>query len=125
MFDRLDMFRLSGALASHASLRQSVTTHNIAQADTPGYRAQTVTPFAEAYGAEAMPMRATRPGHLLGGEPDAARVLMAKSPAEPNGNSVSIEQEMGRAAMARSDHDRALAVYRHGLAVLRAGLGRR
>ena len=124
MFDQLPMFRLSGALASHAGLRQSVTTRNIANADTPDYRAQAVAPFAEAYGAGAMPMRATRPGHLHG-LPEAAHVVRAESPAEPNGNSVSVEREMGRAASARMDHDMALGVYRHGLTVLRAGLGRR
>ena len=124
MFDQLETFRMGGALASHAALRQSVAARNIAQADTPGYEAQAVTSFADTYGADAMPMRATRVGHF-GGLTDEPRVVSAEVPADPNGNTVSIETEMGRAAMARMDHDLALGLYRHGLTVLRASMGRR
>lgn len=129
MFDRLEMFRLSGAMAEHARQRQTVAAANLAQADTPGYRARAVAGFAETVGAEgsgALAMRATRPGHLSGAsEPGAARVFEASSPASPDGNTVSIETEMAQAARARGEHDRALGIYRSGLTILRASLGRR
>lgn len=134
MFDRMEMFRLSGALASHAGQRQGVTAQNIAQADTPGYRAARVEGFAQALGEGPGAMRATRPGHLgaplhlaaLGAGPaPAARVEAARILASPDGNSVSIEAEMAVAARARADHDMALGIYRSGLSVLRASLGRR
>ena len=132
MFDRLEMFRLSGAMAEHAGQRQTVAAQNIAQADTPGYRARAVASFAETYGPgapgtpDAFAMRATRPGHLSGADaPGAARVILASSPATPDGNTVSIETEMAQAARARGDHDRALGIYRSGLTILRASLGRR
>ena len=43
----------------------------------------------------------------------------------PNGNSVSIEQEMVKAASARQDHEMALAIYRTTSDILRASLGRK
>lgn len=129
MFDRLEMFRLSGGMAEHAQQRQTVAAANLAQADTPGYRARAVATFAETVGSEgagSLAMRATRPGHMTGTpETGAARVFEASSPASPDGNTVSIETEMAQAARARGEHDRALGVYRSGLTILRASLGRR
>ena len=129
MFDQLEMFRLSGALAEHASRRQAVAAANVAQADTPGYRARAVESFADSYAPEGsgpFAMRATRAGHIRDAEaPGAARVIPASSPASPDGNTVSIEMQMAEAARASSDHSRALAIYRSGLTILRAGLGRR
>ena len=137
MFERLEMFRLAGGMAEHARQRQTVAAQNIAQADTPGYRALEVADFASSHGggsrgasgADPFAMRATRPSHLgghLGGETKvAARVIEAQGPASPDGNTVSIEAEMANAARAKGDHDRALAIYRNGLSVLRASLGKR
>ncbi len=44
---------------------------------------------------------------------------------DPNGNSVSLETEMLNAVSAKRQHDRALAIYKSSLTVLRASLGRR
>ena len=125
MFDRLEMFRLSGALAEHARQRQTVAAGNVAQADTPGYRARAVADFATSLREEPFAMRATRASHLPPPEPTGARVSFAAGPASADGNTVTIETEMANAARARSDHDRALAIYSNGLSVLRASLGRR
>jgi flagellar basal-body rod protein FlgB len=43
----------------------------------------------------------------------------------PNGNSVSLETEMVKAADTQREHDLALAVYGKSLDILRASLGRR
>lgn len=124
MFDRLEMFQLSGALASHSGLRSDVATRNVAQADTPGYQALRVGDFAAsvARGSDAASMRATRPGHV-GERAEAFGVEEAEASVLPNGNSVSVEAEMATAARARMDHDMALSVYRSGLTVLRASIG--
>lgn len=127
MFDHLEVFRLAGAMAGHAGRRQTVAAANVAQADTPGYRARTVEPFAALHGEAApLPLRSTRPGHLAGAErPGEARILLARNAASPDGNTVSLESEMADAADASSDHNRAVAIYRSGLAVLRASIGGR
>ena len=71
-------------------------------------------------------MRQTRAGHLGGtATQPAARVGFADAEPAPNGNSVSIEEEMLNAVEIQREHDRALAIYKHSLDVLRLSIGRR
>lgn len=121
MYDSLQLFRLAEQMARHAGGRQAVVARNMANADTPGYRAESTVPFSEIYRAPGEAMRATRPDHLAlepGRGPGAAASTFAE-PA-PNGNSVSIEMEMIAAAGIEREHSRALSVYRHGLSVIRS-----
>lgn len=128
MFDKLEIFRMAHGLATHAGARQSVIARNVANADTPGYRAQDIADFAETYRktGEDMHLRATRAGHLSAqpGLPFAPEIRATAAPGEPNGNTVSLEDQMLKAAEAKSKHDLALAVYRSSLGVLRTSLGR-
>ncbi len=106
-----DLLRLSGALARHAAARQQIAAENIANADTPGYRARDLPGFEEVVAR-------------LG--TGSLRAQIDRSvPVSPNGNAVSLETEMLRLADIRQDHDLALGVYRSALDILRTGLGRR
>jgi flagellar basal-body rod protein FlgB len=125
----LSILKLASSLAAHSSARQTLVTENIANADTPGYRARDLPDFAEALDAgPGLANRATRPGHMDfggGGAIDAAAEEVASFGAEtPNGNSVSLEDQMMRAAEIRQNHDLALCVYRKTMDILRASLGR-
>lgn len=129
MFAKLELTRMAQAMASHAGARMGVVAQNVAHADTPGYRAKDVASFADSYrdqGGE-IPLRTTRAGHI-GGDTDAGQpplIIREKSlSGAPNGNSVSLEQEMVKAAQARQDHDMALTIYRNTSSILRASLGR-
>ncbi|MBC7156768.1 MAG: FlgB family protein [Rhodobacteraceae bacterium] len=124
MFDRIELFRMAQAMAVHAGARQGVTAENVANADTPGFRARDIAPFAETYRAAGDGLRATRAGHLGAGVQATFSPRDAGGEASPNGNNVSIETEMLRAAEIRGQHDRALAIYRSGMTILRATLGR-
>ena len=44
--------------------------------------------------------------------------------SDPNGNSVAIEDEILRSVDAKRQHDRALAIYRSSLNILRTSIGR-
>ena len=118
--------------AQHASARQGVIARNIAHADTPGYRAHALPDFATTLRHRAGEgMRATRGGHLNGGalhdgadQGQRARPEAAPATVKPNGNTVSVEHEMMRAARARLDHDTALAAYASARSILRSSLGR-
>ncbi|SIS65531.1 FlgB family protein [Phaeovulum vinaykumarii] len=128
MFDKLDVFRIAQASASHAALRLNAVSQNIANADTPGYRARDVAPFAETYRAEhGGDMRATRAGHLGASSSFEAAVQERQSPESmsPNGNSVSLEAEMVTAVDVQRQHDRALSVYKSSLDILRMSIGRK
>lgn len=129
MYTGIEMLKMASAMARHAGDRQTVVAGNIANADTPGYRARDLPSFADAYreprGAAAL--TATRAGHFtapLDGAAVKAHAEIQPGDASPNGNTVSLESEMIKASAVRHDHQLALSVYRSGLDLLRAGLGR-
>jgi flagellar basal-body rod protein FlgB len=125
MFEKLELTRMAQALAAQSGARMSVIAQNVANADTPGYKAKDVPAFAEVYAAEWQDMRSTRPGHL-GASSAAATPIpdIARGHEAPNGNSVSLEAEMVKSVEARQNHDMALAIYRATSDVIRASLGR-
>lgn len=127
MFENLKVFQTSFAMARHAGARQAVTAANMANADTPGYRARSIASFKDSYDSSpAADLRATRAGHM--GNANAAtpaQIKFADSEPAPNGNSVSVEQEMLNSVEIQREHSRALAIYKHSLDVLRMSIGRR
>ena len=128
MFDRPEVLGMASAMAQNASARLSAIARNVANADTPGYRAVDAPSFKDTYqGAGSLPLRATRAGHLAGAPAGEATRFIARpdSALSPNGNSVSLETEMVAAAGVRRDHDLALTIYKTSLGLLRASLGRR
>lgn len=124
MYESLDLFRTSAALARHAGQRQALAAIDVANADTPGFRAQALPDFAEAVNAPPV-LRQTRAGHLGGLEAGAARPVDAGGEASPNGNTVSLEAEMYASARASREHGQALAIWRHTTTVLRTALSGR
>lgn len=127
MFDRPQVMKLASALMDHAADRQKLVSRNIANADTPGYVPCDLKGFAGRYdSAEDAGMRATRPSHLGNDTPSTRRSeeMALTAHMSPDGNGVSIEAEMARAADVRREHELALAVYGKSLAILRASLGR-
>lgn len=125
MFEKLEIVRTAQALAAHAGARQGLVARNIANADTPGYRAQDLPDFAETLAGDGA-MRATRAGHLGAGGAASAdpQPQVARNAAGPDGNGVSLEAEMVRAADIRQQHDLALSVYRSASGIIRTSLGR-
>jgi len=128
MLNTLEIFRMAQGLATHAADRHSTIAANIANADTPGYRAKDVVSFAETYddGSSQTAMRATRPGHLNGQSDgsDGLRLVDAGGESSPNGNTVSLETEMVKSTEAMQQHNMALSVYSASLNILRTSLGR-
>ena len=126
MYESLDIFRTAAAMARHAGARQAVVAQNIANADTPGYRAQTIAGFADSYRADAgLALRVSRAGHqsaVFG--PGSARATATTDEPSPNGNSVSLETEMLNGVEVAREHSRALAIYKHALGIIRTSLGR-
>ncbi|HBS49941.1 MAG TPA: flagellar basal body rod protein FlgB [Rhodobacteraceae bacterium] len=105
----LNVFRLAHAMAVHAGQRQAVVSQNIANADTPGYLARDLPSFKEQFSAPS---------------PPSLRPVVDDMPIGPNGNSVSLELEILKSVEAKRQHDRAIAIYKASLDVLRSSLGR-
>ncbi|MEP2532358.1 FlgB family protein [Shimia sp.] len=127
MFKSLEIFQVSHALATHAAKRQALVAQNMANADTPGYAARDLQPFQVDAGANnsGRAMRATRDKHFSGAFDGAVSLASTESlQAAPNGNAVSLEEEMMKAVDVKRQHDRALAIYKSSLNILRTSLGR-
>lgn len=131
MFENLDIFRMSHAMAVHAGHKQAVTAQNVANADTPGYKARDVIAFADTYKTADTKsgwsvQKATRARHLNGATADQKpdTILDPNGVGTPNGNTVSLENEMLKSLDAKRQHDRALAIYKSSLGILRATLSR-
>ena len=128
MSDMSEILRISQELARHASARQTEIARNVANADTPGYRAKDLVPFSQVYQQPAsMPQRTTRPGHMETPAPQSTAhlVLDTQNEPSPNGNTVSVENEMMKSAEVRQNHEMALAVYKNSLDLMRSAVGRR
>jgi flagellar basal-body rod protein FlgB len=148
----LDIARLASLRARHASERHSLIAQNIANADTPGFKAQDLEPFAEAAprvmreggvkrgldtnvkrGLDANVKRGLDAGVKRGldaGVKAAAdakfRTMEASAPGSesPNGNTVALEDQMARAASASRDHETAMLIYSKAVSMMRTALGR-
>jgi flagellar basal-body rod protein FlgB len=85
-----------GRQMTNAVQRQSVAAGNLANLDTPGYRARTVS-FGDLLdeGLQAGPMARTSPGHLGGTTPaDGAETEVEGLQARRDGNNVQLDREL-------------------------------
>lgn len=117
------------AMATHALHRQNLIAENIANADTPGYKARDIRPFSlESHPSEApLALRSTRGGHVAGLTAGSSTVLGSldkSAEPSPNGNTVSLDREMVKAAELRQQYEMAIGIYRKSMNILRASLGR-
>jgi flagellar basal-body rod protein FlgB len=96
----LALFALATQQANWLAARQATVSSNVANANTPGYSARDVTPFASVLSHSQLLMAATDPGHI---QPASASGEKVKAkPGESwdvvySGNSVNLEQEMMKA----------------------------
>ena len=100
LFDRLH--NGMGKVLDLRAQQSAMTAGNIANTDTPNYKAKFI-PFDEllksTMGTDNMAMRQTRSGHLTGMQGSAEEPEIEEIEAPPwalDGNSVSLEREMVR-----------------------------
>ena len=127
MYQSLSIFQTASAMAKHAGARQAIVAQNVANADTPNYQARRLSAFSEMVHQDTeISVKKSRVGHMVNTSQDIIGTQRAHSTAEPapNGNSVSLEEEMMNSINVTREHNRALAIYRHAMTVLRTTLGR-
>ncbi|WAJ30204.1 flagellar basal body rod protein FlgB [Antarcticirhabdus aurantiaca] len=95
------LFGVASRRAEWLSNRQTVVAENVANANTPEYRARDIASFQEAMEMTRLEMKASSPMHLasFGGRADEAAEVREEDSWEVvhSGNSVSLEQEMMKA----------------------------
>jgi len=118
MMSKVKLLDTMSAMAAHASQRHAVIADNIANADTPNFKARDIEPFAALFEAAARDQQNIKSLQARTIELDANDV------ASPNGNTVSLEQQMMLSAQAKGNHEMALAVYRKSLDMMKMALGK-
>ncbi len=90
-----DVFEDLSNKMRYSNNRQSVISSNLANANTPGYKAQDLSPM-DSGGTRMITMATTSPKHISGiGKSSSFRKIQEKKPYEikPDGNTVSVEQQ--------------------------------
>lgn len=108
--------------------RQRVLAENVANADTPGYRARDLAPpnFERMLQAASVTLATTNPAHIAagGGGAQFGEDNDPRYEARPRGNTVSHEDEMLKLASNQMDYDAAASVYTHSLALIKTAFGK-
>ncbi|TWA98807.1 flagellar basal body rod protein FlgB [Bradyrhizobium stylosanthis] len=111
----LYLFELASSQARHLELRQSTIATNVANANTPGFKARDVEPFNKVLDTMPVRLATTSPSHLqLSGAETDTRATAKKDSWEVvhSGNSVSLEQEMIKGNDVSRDYSMNSAVVR-------------
>jgi len=114
--------------------RQDVLTENVANADTPGYVAHDLkqVDFSDALRQVSGPKQAasqlmvTDPRHIAlpsSSQGSFEDVEVRDSEASPNGNSVSLEQEMIKVSDTQAEFQAATNLYSKALSMMRTAIG--
>ncbi|HCM84022.1 MAG TPA: flagellar basal body rod protein FlgB [Alphaproteobacteria bacterium] len=111
--------------------RQQVLTQNIANADTPGYRAMDVSePSFKTVlkGMAAVPMSETNRMHMTSARPSlsAGVATVNRRPTEvyPTGNSVNLEDETRKATQNVMDFQLVSSIYKKQINMLMTAAGK-
>lgn len=91
------LFDLASRHMTWLAERQAVTAANIANSDTPGYRAQEVAPFASYLEGPSIQLSSTSPLHMTMPQGEADRVSRQAGgswASSHSGNNVSLEREL-------------------------------
>lgn len=118
MLNDLAILKNTSAMASHAARRHTVIAQNIANADTPGYKAKDVQSFAEIY------LRSIRESQDISSLTNGSKLIEMDGPASTSGNTVSLEEQMLTSAEAVGEHEMALAVYRKTFDLMKMAMGK-
>jgi flagellar basal-body rod protein FlgB len=109
--------------------RQRVLAENVANADTPGYRAKDIAPpdFAHQVRMAALGLDRTNTAHIeaesSGGSmfaPDSG----GRYEVRPRGNTVTHEDEMMKAASNQMDYEAVASLYTHSLNLIKMAVGK-
>lgn len=139
MLEEIGLFSLTADRMHYLTERQNVVAQNIANADTPGYQAQDVAPFtfdqtlvrgiagSQAAGsAPPLALVATNPADFA--SPASVPYAVQASPAaatygeKPDGNTVSLEEQMVKQSDIADGFALATAAYSKSISIMKIGI---
>jgi flagellar basal-body rod protein FlgB len=130
---KLPLFSMISQRIGWLSERQKVLAENVANADTPNYKARDLKPLdfaamANAAGAGGrLTAVATDQRHIDARPAGATKSALAKDPKAEStlsGNTVSLESEMMKVAETAMDYQLITNLYRKQIGLIKAVIGR-
>lgn len=140
MTSTLSLLASIGQSMKHLSQRQRVIAENVANSETPGFKARTMeapdfSSLVEVYGGSGGKPRIARPQIRLS---DGMAALGARQPqggnavimdsdiseTKPDGNNVTLEDQLLKMGEVQSDFAEMTNLYRKQLGLLKAAIGR-
>ncbi len=123
----LPLFRLAERRMEWLDRRQQVLAQNVANADTPGYSAREITPFARLLARSApVGLFRTSPLHQTPHQVSAMTARPERLAAErtPVANAVQVERELMKVAETETHQALTLGLFRGFAGMVRLALGR-
>jgi len=120
------LFDLAERRLSWLDKRQGLLAQNIANADTPNYRAHDLAPFADQLDRAQFAISPTRtsPLHMVGTESDSAAMLDAPGERSISGNEVQLDSQLTKVADTDANQELVSDLYKKYLGLYRTALGR-
>ncbi|MDE1159722.1 MAG: flagellar basal body rod protein FlgB [Neorhizobium sp.] len=107
----IQLFALASRQAEWLSVRQEVVSTNIANANTPKFRAKDVTPFSAVLDSSYVPMARTNPGHIAGDTMETEQIGVRDGEVnneigvQESGNTVSLSGELAKSGDIRRQYE--------------------
>lgn len=130
-FQQIPLIALAKTRLGWLGQRQEVLAENIANADTPDFRARDLKPlrFDQMLASAAVRLKATAPGHLegLNSASGSFKVSEQRTAYEtaPDGNAVVLEEQMAKVSETALSYSLANELYRKQLGMFRIALGQK
>lgn len=123
-FSNISLFKVAGARLDYLAERQRLIAQNVVNANTPDYQARDLKPFESLLnGMRPVDTARTSPMHLVGLR-QTGTAQEARRPEQwevtPDGNSVSLEQEMSKGSDTRDAFALTAGVFQRNVQMLRA-----
>lgn len=129
----IPLFQAMGAKMNYLEKRQEVISQNIANADTPEYRAHDLTKvdfgsvLEDLMQSNRVRMETTQPGHMP--QPNAIEQTRDRKQkityeVAPAGNAVILEEQMVNATKVNTDYSMLTNLMRKQAGMIRTALGR-
>jgi flagellar basal-body rod protein FlgB len=128
-FSNIPLIAVMKSKMGYMSERQSELAQNIANVDTPGYRAMDVAePDFSKMVAQKLQMAVTNGKHMSGmkGGSGGFKHIPRHNTDElnPMGNNVVIEEEMSKVAFNQAEYQKVLNLYSKAIGMFKIALGR-
>ncbi len=131
MFEDLTLLAMAQKSMDWLSRRQTVLAENVANANTPEYKAKDLAPlsFKNLLQPQAAPVRAatTNPMHISPQvEPTRFETVAERNPEESkiNGNSVLLEEQMQKIGEVKGSYELAANLFMKHVAMLKVAIGK-